>query len=606
MSPVQNSTFATSSSMDDHSRWKETEEVYSILLTRGEDPEWRTSLESLHFQNLYLEKGFSLSLQEINKIRKSIVVRVLNTLVKDGVNFLSCYTFTERVNQTVWRRIGHHICLVLILSHRLLVFQLLTIALATPVWYYGSRLPAHRGYPWRPRIHNDSDPRELLCSLWRVWRGLTVDHENQHSEPRLLDESTNQLTQRARLAIATAPVEEINGVRFIDEYKLSPETPYIFNIVSAVAPPFDMSKPDLDSVLINLQKPMPAAREDGVSVECCGPVGDFFNLFRCIFYLRTLQVGLDRASSEYHRLGAWKRFVRPALAERDYFITQNDIEEWSIKIDGFGNTESMMNSDFMAAFWACEEFRLCDSVLVQDLDTLLFRRDLEMEIQCNAPLLDWDASEGPLQIVINSRFNIPEESLRESKVLVSSARPAFLRVLAKVEGEQDIPSHLRLSTGLIDLSRGVLPTGGSQAMYHLVVVIPQGEDGQWDRIRRFDPGGDSFCLHASSTLGILIYAFFDAGSMPYLDQRRNPDVPEQKGSSDPFGQSAGPSVFAPPKIKIRNDKAGNFFIVTSTSRQTAPGGSSNPVEASAKRGGAHASEYPNKNQKGENGWRTAV
>ncbi|CAH0014952.1 unnamed protein product [Clonostachys rhizophaga] len=85
--------------MDDHSRWKETEEIYSILLTRGEDIEWRTSLESLHFQNLYLEKGFSLPLQEINAIRQLTIVRVLNSLVKNGENFLSFYSFTERTNR---------------------------------------------------------------------------------------------------------------------------------------------------------------------------------------------------------------------------------------------------------------------------------------------------------------------------------------------------------------------------------------------------------------------------------------------------------------------------------------------------------------------------
>jgi hypothetical protein len=92
--------------MDDHSRWKETEEIYSILLARGDDLEWRASLESRDFQHMYLEKGFSLSLKKIYGIRKSVVVQLLNTLVKDGVNFLSCYAFTETVNRNVWYRIG--------------------------------------------------------------------------------------------------------------------------------------------------------------------------------------------------------------------------------------------------------------------------------------------------------------------------------------------------------------------------------------------------------------------------------------------------------------------------------------------------------------------
>ncbi|CAH0014953.1 unnamed protein product [Clonostachys rhizophaga] len=309
-----------------------------------------------------------------------------------------------------------------------------------------------------------------------------------------------------------------------------------------------MSEPDINSVLMTLQSPLPAVRDDRddeISVEDFGTVCNFLSLFRCIFYVRTLQVGLNRASSEYHRLGDWKQIVRPALTERDFLlIPQDDVQVWSMKIDGFGSMESMMNSDFMAAFWAREEFRLCDSVLVQDPDTLLFRRDLELEIQCNAPLLDWDASEGPLQIVINTRFNIPEESLRESKVLVSSARPAFLRLLAKMEGKQDIPSQFRLSTGLVDLSQGVLPTGGSQALYHLVAEIPQYKDGRWGKIRtRLDPDFDFFYHRDSSTLSILIYASFDAGSMPYLSQRRNSAVPEQKESSDTIGQSSGPSVF---------------------------------------------------------------
>ncbi|CAI6088859.1 unnamed protein product [Clonostachys chloroleuca] len=92
--------------MDDQSRWKETEEIYSILLTRGEDLKWRASLESRNLQHMYLAKGFSLSFQNIDGIRKSVVVQVLNTLVKDGVNFISCYAFTENVNRKVWIKIA--------------------------------------------------------------------------------------------------------------------------------------------------------------------------------------------------------------------------------------------------------------------------------------------------------------------------------------------------------------------------------------------------------------------------------------------------------------------------------------------------------------------
>lgn len=503
---------------------------------------------------------------------------------------------------------------------------------------HGLRLPAHRGYPWRLRIHNDSDPRELLCSLWRVWRGLTVDHENQHSETRLLDESTHEPTQRARLAIATAPVGDIIGIGFIDKYELPPKASSITGKFPVLASLFDtnlfgMPKSGLDGVLINLEKPMPAAREDGVSIESFGTVCDFLNLFRCIFYVRTLQVGFNRALSEYDRLGSWRWLVRPALAEKEYLITQGYIEEWSMKLDGFGSLESVMNSDFMAAFWARDEFRLCDSVLVQDPSTRLFRRDLELEIQCNAPLLDLDVSEGSLQLVINTRFNnIPDESLEKSKVLVSSARPALLRVLAKVEGEQDIPSQFRLSTGLVDFSQGALPTGKSQALYHLVAVIPQNEDGYWDRIRRFDPGIDLFYYHASSTLSILIYALCDTGSMPYLNQRTKPAVPEQKGSSNTISQSTGPSVATPttpfsgsgtrpspsvaapftpggvpqPTVKASATPTSGVPPITSNPSVAAPykpGVVPRPTaEASTKRANTRALDYPNKNQKGGNGW----
>jgi hypothetical protein len=106
ISPVQDYTLAIWSSMDDQSRWQETEEIYSILLTRGEDLKWRASLESRNLQHMYLAKGFSLSFQDIDGIRKSLVVQVLNTLVKDGVNFVSCYAFTEIVNRNVWIKIG--------------------------------------------------------------------------------------------------------------------------------------------------------------------------------------------------------------------------------------------------------------------------------------------------------------------------------------------------------------------------------------------------------------------------------------------------------------------------------------------------------------------
>ncbi|CAG9972041.1 unnamed protein product [Clonostachys byssicola] len=498
--------------MENSSRWKETEEIYSILLTRGEDLKWRSSLESRNLQHRYLAKGFSLSFQDIEGIRKSMLVQMLNSLVSEGTNFLSCYAFSERLNRDVWVRIGDF---------------------DNSVSLYGPCLPAHRGYPWWLRIHDDSDPRELLYSLWRVWRGLTVDHENQYSEARLLDESTHEPTQRARLAVATAPVKEINGIGFIDKYDLSPETPSTIGRLPAVTTPFDtslfgMPKPGLDNVLTNLENTMPAVRADDVFIEDFETVCDFLNLLRCIFHVRTLQVGPDRASSEFHRLGAWKLLMRPALAEREYLVTQGYIEECSLKLDGFGNMESMMNSDFMAAFWARDEFRLCDS----------------LEIQCNAPLLDWDASEGPLQYDINTRFNIPEESLEGSKILVSSTRPAFLRVLAKMEVGKNIRSQFRLSTGLVDFSQGALPTGKSQSLYHLVALIPQKEDGHWDRIRRFKPGARLFYYCPSSTMSILIYALCDTESMPYLNQRGKPAVPEQKGSSDTIGQSSGPNVFA--------------------------------------------------------------
>ncbi|VUC34240.1 unnamed protein product [Clonostachys rosea] len=92
--------------MDEHSGKAEAEKAYSVLLTRGENAEWRTSLDSLHFQNLYLAKGFSLSPQEINEIRKSTIVQLLNSLVQDGVNFISCYAFTERRNSEVWKNIA--------------------------------------------------------------------------------------------------------------------------------------------------------------------------------------------------------------------------------------------------------------------------------------------------------------------------------------------------------------------------------------------------------------------------------------------------------------------------------------------------------------------
>uniref|UniRef100_A0A8H7TPV8 Uncharacterized protein n=1 Tax=Bionectria ochroleuca TaxID=29856 RepID=A0A8H7TPV8_BIOOC len=374
---------------------------------------------------------------------------------------------------------------------------------------------------------------------------------------------------------------------------------------------------------------MPAAREDDASIEYFETVCDFLNLFRCIFYVRTLQVGPDCASSEFHRLGAWKLLVRPALAEREYIVTQGYIEEWSRKIDGFGSMESMMNSDFMAAFWARDEFRLCDSVLVQDPSTRLFRRDLAYEIQCNAPLLDWDISEGPLQLVINTRFNIPDEWLEKSKVLVSSARPALLRVLAKLEGERDIPSQFRLSTGLVDFSQGALPTGKSQALYHLVAMIPQKENGHWDRIRRFEPGIDLFYYHASSTFSILIYALCDTGSMPYLNQRSKPAVPEQKGSSETIGQSPASNIFASatptsgvPPITPNPSVAAPFIPgvvpqptmkASATPTSGVPPITPNPsvaapfktevvhqriVEVSTKRANTQAPEYPNKNQKG--------
>ncbi|VUC34239.1 unnamed protein product, partial [Clonostachys rosea] len=314
-----------------------------------------------------------------------------------------------------------------------------------------------------------------------------------------------------------------------------------------------MPERDLDSVLIALQKATPAVRDNDVSIEYFGAVHDFFNLIRWIFYFRTLQVGLDRASSEYRQLKPWNQFVRKALMEREFLITQDLVEDWSLQIDGFGNIESMMCSDFMAPFWAREEFRLCDAVL--------------------------EVSEGSLQCVINTRFNIPEESLHDARVFISSARPALIRVLANVQGKQDIPPHFRLSTGLVDCSLGSLPTGGSQAMYHLIAVIPQREDAQWDRLTRFDPGVELSLPNVSANLSILIFALFDELSVSYLKQRKKSSVSKQKqeGSSDIRGQSSGWPLPVPgvPELKGSSGsfvQRSNPFFAPPVPKQNEPSG----------------------------------